>query len=204
MLAALSVSLLAACGAKPTYGAAGRRPFADLYLCEGCDGVFERDAAGLSWRASIAGAQESGERMQIQGVVLQTDGRSPAAGVVIYAYHTDASGFYSRGAPTTEWSRRHGLLRGWVRTGADGRYAFDTIKPAPYPGENLPAHVHLTVLEPGRRPYWIDDIVFAGEFGVTERYRRERENRGGNGIVTLTRENGLIVARRNIVLEPHP
>lgn len=142
--------------------------------------------------------------MRIEGVVFRTDERTPAGDVVVYAYHTDAGGRYSRGTPETEWSRRHGLLRGWIKTGPDGRYAFDTIKPAPYPGERFPAHVHLTVLEPGRRPYWIDDIVFAGEYGVTDGYRRERENRGGDGIVRLTRQQGVLVARRDIMLEPHP
>jgi protocatechuate 3,4-dioxygenase beta subunit len=141
--------------------------------------------------------------MRIEGVVYRPDG-TPAPDVVVYAYHTDSGGLYSRGTPETEASRRHGLLRGWVRTGPTGRYSFDTVKPGPYPGQSIPAHIHLTVLEPGRRPYWIDDIVFAGERGVTEQYRRERENRGGNGITNVTRRNGLLVARRDIVLEVHP
>jgi protocatechuate 3,4-dioxygenase beta subunit len=142
--------------------------------------------------------------MRIDGVVYRTDGTTPAAGVIVYAYHTDSGGLYSRGTPNSEWSRRHGLLRGWVRTGADGRYGFDTVKPGVYPDRTDPAHVHLTILEPGKRPYWIDDIVFAGEFGVTERYGLERQNRGGGGIVTLRKTGGVLVARRDIVLEPHP
>ena len=205
------VSLLAstACrsGAHPAdegETAAERRPRPDLYACEGCEGAFERPASTLAANARMAPPGEPGERMRIEGTVYRTDGATPAEGAVIYAYQTDSGGRYSRGAPGTEASRRHGLLRGWVRTGPDGRYRFDTIKPGPYPGDRIPAHVHLTVLEPGRRPYWIDDIVFAGDFGVTDEYRRERENRGGDGIVALRRENGLLVARRDIVLEPHP
>jgi protocatechuate 3,4-dioxygenase beta subunit len=181
-----------------------RKPREDLYGCEGCEGALERPAASLGSHARMAPAGEPGERMRIEGVVYQIDGVTPAANVVIYAYQTDAGGTYSRGVPGTEASRRHGLLRGWVKTAKDGRYSFDTIKPGPYPGESMPAHVHFTVLEPERRPYWIDDIVFAGEFGVTESYRRERENRGGNGIVSLARRDGIWVARRDIVLEPHP
>lgn len=181
-----------------------KRPFKDLYQCEGCDGAFERPSADLTPHFQIASANEPGERMRIEGVVLQSDGTTPAEGVIVYAYHTDAKGLYSRGTPETEWSRRHGLLRGWVKTGKDGKYSFDTIKPAPYPNATMPAHVHLTVLEPGTRPYWIDDIVFDGEFGVTPQYRRERENRGGDGIVKLKREGGRWVARRDIILEPHP
>jgi protocatechuate 3,4-dioxygenase, beta subunit len=68
----------------------------------------------------------------------------------------------------------------------------------------MPAHVHLFVGEPGRRPYWIDDVVFAGEFGVTPAYRARAENRGGDGIVTLARQDGVLLARRDILLEPHP
>ncbi len=184
--------------------AAPARPFDDLYACEGCDGVFERDPASLSWRAEIAGPDEPGERLRVEGVVRDAQGAAPVEGVIVYAYHTDAQGLYSRGTPETVWSRRHGKLRGWARTGPDGRYAFETIKPAPYPNEPYPAHVHLTVLEAGRRPYWIDDVVFAGEFGVDDAYRAARENRGGDGIVTLAREGDVWVARRDIRLEPHP
>jgi protocatechuate 3,4-dioxygenase beta subunit len=205
----LALIVTGACGSAPSGAAEGRRPAArrprpDLYRCEGCEGALERNPAALRAHAAIAPAGEAGERLLIEGLVLGSDGRTPAPNVVIYAYHTDAAGRYSRGSGPTEAGRRHGLLRGWVRTGSDGRYSFDTIKPAPYPGERVPAHVHLTVLEPGRRPYWIDDIVFEGEFGVTPAYRRAREDRGGSGIVRLSREGGRLVARRNVILEPHP
>lgn len=175
---------------------------ADLYACEGCEGAFERRPATA--QATIAAPDERGERMRFAGRVLASDGITPASGVVIYAYHTDAVGLYSRGTAETEWSRRHGILRGWVRTDGDGRYAFDSIKPAPYPDRTLPAHIHLTVAEPGRRAYYIDDIVFDGEFGVTPAYRARQEFRGGGGITRLERANGLWLATRDIILEAHP
>jgi len=177
----------------------------DLYTCEGWEGLAERDGFRLGPVTRIGPEGEPGEPLTVTGVVLSAENRTPVAGVVIYAYQTDARGLYSRGRPETEWSRRHGLLRGWVKTGADGRYTFDTIKPAPYPTHTLPAHIHLTVGEPGRRPYYIDDIVFDGEFGVTDAYRRAQELRGGSGIVRLARAaDGHWLARRDIVLELHP
>ncbi|TKD10037.1 hypothetical protein [Polyangium fumosum] len=175
---------------------------ADLYQCEGCEGVFERQPTASS--ARIAPPGEPGEPLVLAGTVIALDGR-PAAGVTIYAYHTNSAGFYANGTPETEWSRRHGRLRGWAKTGADGRYRFETIKPAPYPDRSLPAHVHLTVLEPGRRPYWIDDIVFDDDALVDAAYRRRMENRGGDGIVRLDREaDGRLLAVRDILLERHP
>lgn len=177
----------------------------NLYQCEGCEGIFEAKAATLTNNAQIGPGLDQGEPMTIAGQVLRPDRRTPAAGVVIYAYQTNASGLYANGGPQTIWSHRHGRLRGWVKTGIDGRYQFDTIKPAPYPNDNIPAHIHLTVLEPGKRPYWIDDIVFDGEFGVTNAYRKSVTNQGGNGIVRATlRPDQRWYARRDIVLERHP
>ena len=196
--------LLAGCGGTPaaTAEAAIR---ADLYQCEGCEGVLERDADTLAAEGRIGPADEPGERLLVSGTVFQPDRRTPARDVVIYAYQTNAEGRYANGSPESEWSRRHGRLRGWVKSGPDGRYSFRTIKPAPYPGETMPAHIHLTVLEPGRQAYWIDDIVFDGEFGVTGEYRAQMTDRGGNGIVPVTRaSDGTLAVTRDIILERHP
>lgn len=176
----------------------------DLYDCEGCAAVAERNARGLSARVRLASAQEPGERMTLTGRILTRDG-APAPGVIVYAHHTNATGLYANGTPETEWSRRHGRLRGWARTGADGIYTFETIKPAPYPDRSMPAHVHLFIGEPDKRPYYIDDVVFDGEFGVTAAYRAKQELRGGSGIVHLSRsDGGVLLARRDIRLERHP
>ncbi|MEQ8935916.1 MAG: hypothetical protein RIE56_09020, partial [Amphiplicatus sp.] len=199
--AAFAPAIFAACRAQ---GGAPRRPRANLYQCEGCDGAFERSADTLGPSAVIASESEPGEPFVFRGRVLALDG-APAPGVVIYAYHTNNDGLYANGTPETEWSRRHGRLRGWAKTGADGVYEFRSIKPAPYPNNVMPAHVHLTVAEPGRRPYWIDDIVFEGEFGVTDAYRRRMVQQGGDGVVALSRlASGEWMAARDILLEPHP
>ena len=177
----------------------------DLYNCEGCEAVGERPPAGLSATVALAGPQEPGERMILTGRVLAADGTTPAAGVIIYAHHTNNAGLYANGSTESIWSRRHGRLRGWARTGADGLYTFQTIKPAPYPDRTMPAHVHLFVGEPGRPPYYIDDVVFEGEFGVTTAYRKACELRGGDGVIRLGRSgDGTLLARRDIRLEVHP
>lgn len=143
--------------------------------------------------------------MRLVGTVFEADGVTPAEGVVIYAHHTNNEGLYINGTNETEWSRRHGQLRGWVRTGVDGSYAFDTIKPAVYPNGSEPAHVHLFVQERGRPPYYIDYVVFDGEFGVDADFRSRQELRGGSGITSLIRSHeGIWLARRDIRLELHP
>ncbi len=159
----------------------------------------------LKSAARIAPKDEPGIPLTITGTVFETDGVTPQSDIVIYAYQTNAEGLYGNGTTETEASRRHGRLRGWIKTGADGRYRFETIKPAPYPNDTIPAHLHFTILEPGRRPYWIDDIVFAGEFGVTPAYIRSMTNKGGNGILRPHYDHaGNQHIERDIILEPHP
>ncbi|MFM2409837.1 MAG: hypothetical protein RL481_665 [Pseudomonadota bacterium] len=185
--------------------AKGDLPRSDLYQCEGCEGALEADGASLTGSTQMALPEEPGEKMTLDGTVFATDGKTPAVGVIIYAYQTNAEGFYANGSPQTDASRQHGRIRGWIKTGADGRYQFRTIKPAPYPNDTIPAHIHFTILENGKRPYWIDDIVFQGEVGVTDAYRRAMTNKGGNGIVAARKlADGSWQVTRDITLERHP
>ena len=211
--AALGMALLGgglaigACGSRaaPGQAAASGRVRADLYNCEGCEASEERAPEGMPSRVQLASAQEPGERLLLTGRVLATDGATPVKGVVVYAHHTNADGLYATGSPDRLWSRRHGGLRGWARSDETGRYAFDTIKPAPYPDMTIPAHIHLYIKEADRRPYYIDDVVFEGEFGVTDAYRARSEMRGGDGVVRLgRRSDGSWTAERDIRLERHP
>ena len=195
-------TVLAALGAAAVLPRSFAAPRPDLYACEGCEAVNERDAPELGPMAIIAADDEPGERLVLTGRATFPGG-APAPGVVVYAHHTDAAGLYSRGGDESVWSRRHGLLRGWAKTDMDGVYGFYTIKPAPYPDGSMPAHIHLFIGEPGHPPYYIDDVVFAGEYGVDDAYRARMENRGGSGIVTLTRDGRVWRAVRDIALEPH-
>ena len=163
--------------------------------CEGCELVFVGMPEDLSARARIAGADQPGEPLLVEGIVTDLSGR-PAADIVIYAYQTDVHGVYP------EATTRHGRLRGWARTDDDGRYSFETIRPGAYPGRSIPQHIHMHVVEPGFATYWISDIFFTDDPLLTDATRRRAASgRGGNGVVQPTRgENGVWRVRRDIVL----
>lgn len=163
--------------------------------CEGCEWVYDGMPAGLDWSGRIAPVGEPGTPMRIDGVVKDRAGK-PAAGIIVYAYQTDAGGLYPSG------SNRHGRLKGWVRTDANGRYRFDTIRPGGYPNTTIPQHVHMHVIEPGRGTYYIDDIVFTDDPRLTPEQRRSHvTGRGGNGVVTPMRDaSGRLLVTRDIVL----
>lgn len=197
---ALALLLSAACSLPSgSMAAPGREPVLGG-PCEGCELVFVEMPDSLASVARIAPTGEPGEPLRIEGTVRDRRGR-PASGVIVYAYHTDSKGIYpTRGGPGM--ASRHGLLRGWARTDARGRYAFLTIRPAGYPNSGLPQHVHMHVIEPGRGTYWIDDLVFTDDPRLTASQRRSHTHwRGGSGVVTPARgEGGAWLARRDIVL----
>lgn len=151
--------------------------------CEGCELVFDGQPNALSATARIAPSGTPGDPLRIEGVVRGRDG-TPVSGVIVYAYQTDAGGLYPKAAT------RHGALRGWARSGADGRYRFDTIRPGAYPGRDVPQHVHMHVIEPGRGTYYLEDIVFADDPLLTEAQRRQMQNgRGGAGLCRPARDD---------------
>jgi protocatechuate 3,4-dioxygenase beta subunit len=121
----------------------------------------DKDAGGgardVPWSATIAGKSEPGERLTLTGTVFGADDGEPREGVTVYAYHTDARGYY-RNKP---WGRPR--LRGWARTNSMGKYEFHTIKPGPYPLRSNPAHIHMTIAIPGKTEWWIPELRFAGD-----------------------------------------
>ncbi len=169
--------------------------------CEGCEGIYEGMPQQLSWQTAIASAPEPGERLEMSGIIYQRDGKTPAPNVILYVYHTDATGHYSPAPNATANARRHGHLRGWMKTGASGEYKFTTIKPAPYPSRDSPAHIHPVVKEPDKNEYYIDTYKFDDDPLLTRERRSEAENCGGSGIVSLTKNsNGVWTGKRNIIL----
>lgn len=163
--------------------------------CEGCGLAFEGMPAQPGARSRIAPAEEKGEPLIIEGIVRRADG-TPVPGVVVYAYQTDATGVYPKGATA------HGRLRGWVRTDKEGRYRFDTVRPGAYPSRDNPEHVHMHVIEPGRGTYYIDDVVFDDDPLLTaERRKWFLRGRGGSGLTDPQKdERGTWRVRRDITL----
>ena len=163
--------------------------------CEGCEAVFEYGRMPLSPVDTLPGFDGASTKLKVTGTIFQPDGKTPARGVILYIYHTNEKGIYPTRGDETGWGRRHGFIRGWIKTGADGKYAFYTRKPGSY-GRG-PAHIHPTILEPDGRYYYIDEYLFKGDPNLDNAHG---SGRGGQGIVELKREGEFLVAERDIVL----
>jgi protocatechuate 3,4-dioxygenase beta subunit len=170
--------------------------------CEGCEGIYEQAPSfdKLSWIDTLPDFREAGPKMVISGIIYKSDGKTPAPGVVLYVYHTDQTGRYNSKEGQTGWAKRHGYIRGWMKTNAKGEYKFYTLKPAHYPGTNIPAHIHPIIKEPDKNEYWIDEYLFDDDRFLTAEERNKNRNYGGNGILVLREKDGLLYGIRNIYL----
>lgn len=116
----------------------------------------------LSSTTRIVRPDEPGELLVVTGHVVAPDGRSPAAGVTVYAYNTDAQGYY--GEDRKEYPPR---IYGWMQTDAAGRFELRTIRPGRYPGMRVAAHVHFELWGGGYPAQWTEELKFDGDSYLT-------------------------------------
>lgn len=148
-----------------------------------------------------AGWTQEGQRLLITGTIYKIDGKTPAPNVTLYYYHTNVHGVYADKPGLDRRVLRHGYIRGWVRSDANGKYAIYTVRPAPYPGGSFEAHIHPSIKEPNiDKEYYIDEFVFDDDTMLTNEKRKKLKNRGGSGILRLLKKGDLQIAEHNIIL----
>lgn len=127
-------------------------------------GPFYRPGAPEMAQAPNLAGSIPGEPVLVRGQVRGSDGR-PIPGAVLDIWQATGEGFYDVQLEALDGEMG---LRGKIRSDANGRYAFRTIRPSSYPipndgpvGELLgqlgrhpyrPAHIHFIVSAQGYRP----------------------------------------------------
>ncbi|MBO0936856.1 hypothetical protein J2I47_09900 [Fibrella sp. HMF5335] len=167
-----------------------------------CDCCVFDEQRPTHWQTRVAPDTATGQRLQLSGVVYESDGRTPARNVLMYFYHTNASGRYAKlgTEPRTSHAWWHGYCRGWLKTDQQGRYQINTIRPGAYPDKRIPAHIHFWVKAPSQRTcYYLNDFVFADDPLLTESYWSNVEEQEGflryDGVKLAKRGNTLVGGR---------
>lgn len=168
--------------------------------CEGCEAIYEYGDKKLIPVDTLPLFSTSKPKLKITGTVYHKDGTTPAGDVILYIYHTDRTGIYSKKGDEKGWARRHGFIRGWVKTDINGHYTFYTFRPAAYPDGTEPEHIHLTIKESGKTAYYLDEFVFEDDPILTQEKRKLLIDRGGSGIGSPKLENTIPTFRRDIIL----
>lgn len=168
--------------------------------CEGCEAIFEYGNKKLNPIDTLPGFKETEPKLKLTGTVFEKDGKTPAENVIIYIYHTDRKGIYPTQGNEKGWAKRHGYIRGWIKTDSKGQYTFYTFRPAAYPNGIGPAHIHITLKEPNKNEYYIDEFLFDDDPLLIEKERSKLNNRGGSGIVKLKLKDNILTAKRDIIL----
>ena len=170
--------------------------------CEGCEAIYETPVPfeKLNSIDTLPDFMEPGPRIVITGTVYQPDGKTPAPGIILYVYHTDQQGIYAKKGNETGWGKRHGYIRGWVKTDEKGKYAFYTLVPASYPNSTNPRHIHPVIKEPGKSEYWIDEYLFDDDPLLPAKERNKTDPVGGLGVVKTQMKDGMLRATRDITL----
>ncbi len=178
--------------------------------CDGCELIFADMPLQIDPIDTSLAWPKSDTPLLINGRVMQQD-QNPAGDVILYYWHTDHQGRYTPGEEQTGPSRRHGALRGWVKTDADGYFQIYTSRPAAYPGNRGPAHIHVLVKEADiEQAYYIDDWVFVGDPALPQDYQQRQRQRGGNGLLEVQQKAGwqeiqpMVILGLNIPNYPEP
>jgi protocatechuate 3,4-dioxygenase, beta subunit len=146
VLAWMGATALMPLAPTPSLGADERPPTPRMTEGPFYPRTFPRDSDSDLTRVAGRASRAQGTPLAVSGRVLDRRG-APRAGARVEIWQCDATGQYHHvGEPGGDPD-----FQGWgaVVTDADGRYAFTTIKPTPYPGRT--PHIHFTVAEGGRR-----------------------------------------------------
>lgn len=168
--------------------------------CEGCEALFEYGNKPLHSIDTLPLFESNEPKLKIIGTVYKKDGKTPAKDVILYIYQTNRKGIYETRGNVKGWAKRHGIIRGWVKTDSNGQYTFYTFRPAAYADGSEPEHIHLTVKEPYKNEYYLDDYMFYDDPLLTSEKRQHLKNRGGSGIMKPAVKDGILTIQRDIIL----
>lgn len=150
--------------------------------------ALENRPAEITSTGRIAAEQEPGTPMVVHGQVVTPDG-FPASNVVVHGYHRDNAGFESGPKDDALGTWR---LQGWVKTDAEGRFVFKTIRPAPDNLGREAGHIHFTVESAAHGRQWVRSVFFSDDPMVTAQQRRQSKRAGDYGRVREVRtENNV-------------
>jgi protocatechuate 3,4-dioxygenase beta subunit len=169
--------------------------------CEGCELMYVGMPETISSEHTSMGWTEGKQKLILTGKVFHLDGTTPASNVIVYYWHTDDNGLYSSDNQTPAKAKEHGRLRGWVKTDKNGHYKINTSRPAAYPKQDIPQHIHLSIKEPDISNEYFADLYFDDDpLYLKHKKKYGKADRAGTEILRVVFDKNVQIAEHNIIL----
>lgn len=169
--------------------------------CEGCELMYVGMPEEILSEHTSIGWIEGEQKLILTGKVFQLDGKTPAPNIIIYYWHTDDNGLYSSNNQTPEQAKEHGKLRGWVKSDKNGNYKIKTSRPAAYPNQDIPQHIHLSIKEPDINNEYYADLYFDDDpLYLNHKKKYGNLDRAGTELLRVVLDGNIQIAEHNIVL----
>ncbi|MCB4808453.1 hypothetical protein LG651_09325 [Tamlana sp. 62-3] len=138
-------------------------------------------------------------KLKITGTIFESDGVTPAKNVILFIHQTDENGNFEL---KRENKKRYVHHRGWIKTNADGKYTFYTFVPGSYFNGKEIKQILPIIKAPGQDEKKIESYVFNDDPSLKDSCREDIEKTNPTRILDLTfnKEEGLFIAKRNIIL----
>lgn len=169
--------------------------------CESCDIMYVGMPEKISSEHTGPGWNEDAQKLLLTGRVMEPDGKTPAANVIVYYWHTGPGGLYNSDATSLAAAKRHGRYRGWVKTDSTGVYTIRTSRPGAYPNEVIPQHIHLLIKEPDLNNMYYADLYFDDDpLYLPHQKKNGRDDRAGSEVLRVVTKDNVQAAEHNIIL----
>ena len=169
--------------------------------CEGCELMYVAMPTEIHSVHESPGWTSGKQKLIVTGKIFQQDGRTPAANVTVYYWHTNDQGLYATDDEKPGQALAHGRLRGWVKSDDSGNYTIKTSRPAAYPNDRIPQHIHLSIKEPDITNEYFADLYFEDDpLYPAHQKQYGRMDRAGAELLKVLQDGGIETARHNIIL----
>jgi protocatechuate 3,4-dioxygenase beta subunit len=202
----ISISIMTSCNGQPKSEKKSQRSIKSEAVkivgggCEGCELMYVGMPEKITSEHTSIGWTRGKQKLILTGKVFQLDGKTPASDVIIYYWHTDDNGLYSSDNQTPKQAKEHGKLRGWVKSDKSGNYTIKTSRPAAYPNDNIPQHIHLSIKEPNINEYYADLYFDDDPLYLNHKKKYGKLDRAGTELLRIVLDGNIQIAEHNIVL----
>ena len=160
--------------------------------------IYDRSEDLLSNIDTIPDYRSKTNKLKLTGTIYKSDGITPASDVVLFIEQPNENGDFEL---RKTGDKRYVFHRSWVKTDADGNYTIHTFVPGNDRRYNQLQQIFPIVKEPSKQEYKLETFLFDEDPLLTKRCRKRIKKKSDvTRILKLKKEDGILVAQRDIIL----